>query len=104
MDSPTYCSNESSQDSNHDEEFPDPSLCVLRFGKSYPYTIPSFSVITVQLRHAVVQGINDYGELKVADVFLKDDLALPSLPTPRPITPKKACYVEVHNIIFTPGM
>ena len=42
----------------------------------------------------MIQGVDDYGELKVADI-LKDDQALP---TPRPITPTKACYVQVQKI------
>ena len=48
-----------------DEERP---LCILKFRKIYLYTIPSFTVITVQL---VVQGEGDDGRLKIVDVFLR---------------------------------
>ena len=58
MASPTVTSEERSQNSDPDEEGaeePYQPLCIIKFGKVYLYTIPSFEVITVQLRHAVVQ-------------------------------------------------
>ena len=45
-------------------------LCaLLRFEKSYPYTAPQ--LLGHNLRHAVVQGEDDDGQIKVADAFFK---------------------------------
>ena len=64
-------------------EEPYQPLCVLKFSEVYPYTIPSFAVNTVQLRHAFVQGEDDDGRLKVADAFFREDTTLLSVPTPK---------------------
>lgn len=70
-------------------------FCVLKFCKKYRYTIPSFSVITVSLRHVVVQGNNDDGELKVADIFFRDDDHLLEAQLPQCVRIHDACFVEV---------
>ena len=49
------------------------NLYVVKLGSSYEYTIPSFSVISVKLRHAVIQDASD-GEVKLGDVFFKEEL------------------------------
>ena len=46
------------------------SVYVVKLGCSYAYTIPSFSVICVKLRHAVIQHVSN-GEVKLSDVFCK---------------------------------
>ena len=104
MASPTVTSDECSQNSDADEKRDEEPyhqpLCVLKFGKVYPYTIPNFEVITVQLRHAIVQGEDDDGRLKVADAFFREDTTLLSVPTPKLIKIKYGCLVEVgYNII-----
>ena len=103
MASPTVTSDECSQNSDVDEERaeePYQPLCVLKFGEVYPYTIPSFAVITVQLRHAIVQGEDDDGRLKVADAFFKEDTTLLSVPTPKLIKVKYGCLVEVGYNVY----
>lgn len=89
--SPTVTSDEYSQNSDADEERaeePYQPLCVLKFDKVYPYTIPNFEVITVPLRHAIVQGEDDDG-------FFREDTALLSVPTPKLIKVKYGCLVKV---------
>ncbi len=74
-------------------------LCVLRSGKKYDYTIPSFSVITVKLIHVVVQTIED--EPETLDVFFKEDdmLCIPS-PLPRKLIVQEACIINVSHLLF----
>ena len=60
----------------------DPTLTVL----GYKYTIPSFSVITVELKHAIVQGLDDKsGENMLADVFTQS-------------TPYLGCTMDVRSL------
>ena len=49
--------------------------CIVKFGQTFSYTIPSFSVITVKLRHAVIQH-EENGLLKLTDVFFREDQSL----------------------------
>ena len=88
-----------SEDASSSTPFGDTVHCVVKFGRKYDYTIPSFSVITVCLRHAVVQVDDEHGQLKVMDVFFRDD---PSLEIPTPISAKitKHCIVDVRFIIL----
>lgn len=64
--------------------------------KSCEYTIPSFSVVTVSLRHAVVQGHDDEGDLMVADVFFRNDSSLSAaIRLPQYVRVYDTCFVEV---------
>ena len=47
------------------------SFPILRIGKIYTYTIPSFPVIRVQLRHVKYQMISQ-GKIRVYDGFMKE--------------------------------
>ena len=47
------------------------SIPVLRIGKSYKYTIPSFPVVSVQLRHIKYQMISQ-GTIGVFDGFMRE--------------------------------
>ena len=74
--------------------FGDALHCIIKFGRKYDYTIPSFSVITVSLRHAFMQVENEHGQVQLIDVFFRDD---PSLEVQTPISVKvtKHCSVDV---------
>ena len=69
--------------------------CVIKFGLKYDYTIPTFSVITVCLRHAVMQIKDEHG-VDVIDVFFRDEPSLEVL-TPTSIKITKHCFVDVSN-------
>ena len=68
---------------------------IVKLGNTYKYTIPGFSVITVELRHAKIQMSCD-GEMKLFDVFFKEgsisDMHL------RAIVVTESCFVEVRCI------
>ena len=70
--------------------------CIVKFGRTYSYTIPSFSVITVKLRHAVIQ-YEDNGLLKLTDVFFREDPSL-NIQTPVSAMISDACVVDVSYI------
>ena len=69
-------------------------VCLLKFGEVYEYTIPSVSVITVTLRHTVIQALDDNQEPIVLDAFFRDDPSLDvQLPLEAIVT--EACIVDV---------
>ncbi len=70
------------------------SMYVVKFGNSYKYTIPGFSVITVQLRHAKIQKIYN-GELKLFDVFFNEEVTI-GMHLPTGVVPTDSCYIEVR--------
>lgn len=43
--------------------------CILKVGEIYRYTTPSFSAITMYLRHSCVQTEDDRGIINVLDIF-----------------------------------
>ena len=45
---------------------------VLRAGNVFAYTVPTFSVITVQLRHVEIHVMEE-NEYKKIDAFMRDD-------------------------------
>ena len=69
-------------------------VCILKFGEVYEYTIPSFSVITVTLRHAEVQLVDKNDDVILKNVFVRDH---PTLGVPLPLKMKvtEGCLVEV---------
>ena len=71
-------------------------VCALKYGCVYEYTIPSFSVIKVNLRQAVIQTIKDSGEPEVLDVFFREDKALDT-PLPQELIVDEACIVDVSS-------
>ena len=72
-------------------------ISVVSIGCNYQYTIPSFPVITVELRLATIQTVDD-GVLKLADVFLREkDLLNTHTPVPLMVEVLKACFVDVSN-------
>ena len=73
------------------------SVTVLDIGVEFTYTVPSFSVLQVDLRQATVQVELDNGTGVLYDCFLK---AHPSLPArqcciPLYLTIEKHCFVPV---------
>lgn len=85
-------------------------LDIMKVGEVFSYTIPSFSVISVQLRRIV---ISNYGrdttdeEIKAhpnasptLDIFLREDPRFHSLAVPTTIRIIKGCIVPV-SVIFT---
>ena len=70
--------------------------CIVKFGQTFSYTIPSFSVITVDLRHAVIQH-EENGLLKLT-VFLREDQSL-NIQTPLSATVSDACVVNVRAYV-----
>ena len=73
---------------------------VLECGGLVLYTIPSFSVLTVNLRRIKYQGYLSDGRLKVVDGFIRDERSLLEHNYPSQIVVKisatESCYVEVH--------
>lgn len=57
----------------NDEDSGETTVSVVKFGKSYRYQIPSFPVMTVDLRHVSIQTTDDDGALMLADVFFRED-------------------------------
>ena len=81
----SYCS--------HDDDV----YCVLRVGEIFRYTIPSFPVITVYLRHAFVQMEED-GTTKLIDVFIHDETnKFFDISVPAEINVFESCVVEVRH-------
>lgn len=79
------------------------SVPVLECDELYPYTIPSFPVITVKLRRIKYECIVGQDQKEILDGFIRDDS---SLQRPYPsellvqISPESACYVEVSLLTF----
>ena len=76
-------------------------ICVLKVKDLYCYQIPSFSVLSVSLRHAVVQMHKSDDTLELCDVFFKEDKSL-MVPTPVCLEPLQTCYVDVsiYNTMY----
>lgn len=89
------CSSSSSELSG---SFPEAVLCVLKFGKLYQYTIPSFSVITVHLRHALAQVKDENGKPRLVDFFFRDDDSLNDVLVPVEVEVLQSCNVEVKKL------
>ena len=70
-------------------------VCVLKYGDTYQYTIPSFSVLSVQLRHAVIQAI-ERGNPVVLDIFISEDPLL-NVSLPHELAIDEACIVDVSS-------
>ena len=68
--------------------------CIVKFGRKYDYTIPSFSVITVSLRHAIMQIEDEHGQVQLIDVFFHEDPSLEVL-TPTSVKITKRCSIDV---------
>ena len=80
--------------SYHDEDV----YCVLRVGEIFRYTIPSFSVITVYLRHTLVQVEEDDGTTNLMDVFVHDEAnSFFDVSVPAEIKVFEWCLVEVRH-------
>ena len=71
--------------------------CVIKFCRKYDYTIPTFSVITVCLRHAVMQIEDEHGQVDIIDVFFRDDPSLEVL-TPTSVKITKHSFIDVSII------
>lgn len=97
----TQSSEESLKSKNSDIET-DPSTCnllnVLWAGDIYAYNVPSFSVLTVTLRHVVISFMDQRGYQKV-DAFMQENPdILTYVPTSVEVT--RACKVEVSCYVF----
>ena len=76
----------------------DDVYCVLKVGEIYRYTIPSFSVITVYLRHARVQTEDDRGIINTLDVFFYDETnSFFNIRIPAEVKVLETCVVEVRH-------
>ena len=71
-----------------------PSQCVtvLSVKESYSYTIPSFSAITMKLRHVEI-GVEENGQQAVYDSFHEEHFEFGSTQeiVPKPVAIKKGC-------------
>ena len=80
----------------------DSILVILRVKEVYSYTIPSFSAITVKLRHVVVANDNSSGLIShnqpTLDVFFREDPVLTSVCVPTKVRVVKACCVPVSLV------
>ena len=76
----------------------DEVYCVLKVGEIYRYTIPSFSVITVYLRHARVQNEDDHGTIHILDVFFHDETnSFFNIRVAAEVKVFESCFVEVRH-------
>ena len=86
------------------------SLDILSIGKVFTYTIPSFSVISLRIRHVIISNYGrdtdvDAAEIDGAsptlDIFLREDPRFDSLDVPTTIVVFEGCLVPVsihlHN-------
>ena len=78
-------------------------MYVVKFGGSFKYTIPKFSVITVQLRHARILKISGQEEVKLFDVFFNEETATEIHP-PACVEVIESCVVEVSVTLITFGL
>lgn len=88
----SFATDSASGDQNPDT--PQVQICILKWGCSWQYTIPSFSVLTIPLRHAEIQ-VEDSGLL---DVFFHDEPSInnqTTLPLLAAIT--EACLIEARK-------
>ena len=72
-------------------------VCALNYSNVIEYTIPSFSVIKVNLRQAVIQTVDTSGEPIVLDVFFREDSSL-NTKLPQELTIDEACIVDVSGL------
>ena len=72
-------------------------VCALKYGNVLEYTIPSFSVIKVKLRQAVIQTVDTSGEPVVLDVFFREDSSL-NTKLPQELIVDEACIVDVSGL------
>ena len=79
----------------------DSILEILHVKKVYSYTIPSFSAITVKLRHVVIVNDDSSGRIShrqpTLDVFFCEDPSLTSVAVPTKVRVVKACCVLVSE-------
>ena len=81
-----------------------PSQCVtvLSVKESYSYTIPSFSAITMKLRHVEI-GVEENGQQAVYDSFFHEEhfeFGSTQEIVPKPVAIKKGCSVDVSCIRY----
>lgn len=69
-------------------------MYIVKFGGSFKYTIPGFTIITVQLRHAKAQKISGEGDVKLFDVFFNEETAIEMHP-PTCVEVIESSFVEV---------
>ena len=68
-------------------------------GQPIKYTIPQFSVITVNLRHGVVSSEIDFtGKVKQINVLLRDSTELSTKQLPTTIKVLESCYCDVREL------
>ena len=74
---------------------------ILECGQLVSYTIPSFPVVTVNLRRIKYQGYLADGRLKVVDGFIRDETSLEEHTYPSQIvvtlSETDSCYVDVSQ-------
>ena len=77
-----------------DDELPDDIFYVLSVGPPFLYVIPTFDVLSVELRQMRIHGVTEQGESHIYDVFIRND---PSLARSYPawITVMDAVVVDV---------
>ena len=78
------------------EEGENDYFCVLSVDPPFDYVISGFEVLSVVLRHILIQGTDPAGESKVYDLFIRDD---PSLDRayPVPIEVEDYAYIDVSK-------
>ena len=91
-------------------------ISVLRMGSKFTYRIPSFPVLTVDIRHIVYQVVTIEGNVLLFDGFIRADSSLePSKETPFTVQIQDGCCVTVsllpclhvfklvHKFVFAGG-
>ena len=90
-----------SSPANDNVEREDTILEILHVKKVYTYTIPSFSAITVKLRHVIIANDDSSGRRShrqpTLDVFFCEDPLLASVSVPTKVRVVKACCVPVSE-------
>ena len=72
---------------------------LLMLGQPIKYTIPQFSVITVNLRHGVMSSEIDFtGKVKQINVLLRDSTELSTKQLRTTIKVLESCYCDVREL------
>ena len=76
----------------------DTKLSILRMGLKFSYQIPTFSVISVDLRQIAIQLTSQNGTVMLFDGFIRADPSLNTLNVPFTLTLKYFCFVPVSGL------
>ena len=78
-------------------------ISILSVGSKFTYRIPSFPVLTVDIRHIVYQAVTVEGNMLLFDGFIRADSSLePAKETPFAVQIQDGCCVAVSLLQKSP--